>query len=418
MPTIDDFLRPKEWIPDIVLDIGKVIRQWGEDKYMPIRRQIDEDWKEHKLVKPLMKELMVDLGLSKGGWPAEVGGMDIPNTATFFVLVVEELSRFDAGFAIAAGINAGWPMLPIALSAHRNMELCREFGTRFCGDELYTCCMDMTELQGGSDIENIGRVHGKTIKTSARLEGGDWVINGHKIWPSNTNADLHGVLCSTNPGSSNDEDIAIIYVPVDTPGVTVGAPYHKAGMAADYNADIWFDNVKVPKRYRAHGPGDDAKYLREVILYGSVAGATLGLGPMKNTYEIIKKWASERVVFGKPLKEHSINAAVLAEIIIDIEASSIWLYTLARQIDYPDIYGVMPWDEEMEYRSRAASLFVTDAAVHVTNRAMELMGSYGYCRDYDLEKHWRDVKMTTLWMGSRQLDLLETARYWYDIETL
>ena len=58
MPTIDDFLRPKEWIPEIVLDIGKVIRQWGEGKYIPIRRQIDEDWKEHKLVKPLMKEVL------------------------------------------------------------------------------------------------------------------------------------------------------------------------------------------------------------------------------------------------------------------------------------------------------------------------------------------------------------------------
>jgi len=93
MPTIDDFLRPKEWIPDIVLDMGKVIRQWGEDRYIPIRRQIDEDWKEHKLIKPLMKEVMVDLGLSKGGWPAEVGGMDIPNTATFFVLSLIHISE-------------------------------------------------------------------------------------------------------------------------------------------------------------------------------------------------------------------------------------------------------------------------------------------------------------------------------------
>ena len=418
MPTIDDFLRPKEWIPDIVLDIGRVIRQWGEDKYMPIRRQIDEDWKEHKLVKPLMKELLVDLSLARGLWPAEVGGMDIPNSATFFCVICEELSRFDSAFALAVGVSCGWPMLPIALEPHRNMELCRELGSRFCGNEMYTCCMDMTEPAGGSDIENIGRLHGKTIKTSARLVGGDWVINGHKLWPSNADADLHGVLCSTNPGSGNDEDIAIIYVPKDTKGVAVGGPYHKAGMAADYNSDIWFDDVKVPKRYRAHGSGDDAKYLREILVYGNVAGACLALGPMKNTYEIIKKWTTERVVFGKPLKEHSINAAILAEIIIDIEASSLWLYTMARQIDNPDIYGIKPWDDAMVAKSRAASLFATDAAVHTTNRAMELMGSYGYCREYDLEKHWRDVKMSQLWMGGRQLDLIEVARYWYDIETL
>lgn len=75
-------------------------------------------------------------------------------------------------------------------------------------------------------------------------------------------------------------------------------------------------------------------------------------------------------------------------------------------------------DKAMLARARAVSLFVTDAAVNVTSRAMELMGSYGYARHYDLEKHWRDVKMTTLWMGSRQLDLIEVARYWYNIEAL
>ncbi len=417
MPTIDDFLRP-EWIPEIVLEAGKVIRQWGEARYMPVRRQIDEDWKEHKLVKPLMKEVLVDLGLSKAFWPAEVGGTDIPNAATFAVVAAEELARLDSGFAVAVAISAGWPMLPIILRPHRNMELCYEFGPKFCGNELYTCCCAMTELQGGSDVENIEFMHGKTIRTSARLEDGDWIINGHKIWPSSSNADLFGVACSTNPGSSNEQDFAFIYVPSDVPGITIGAPYQKAGMAADYNGDVWFDNVKIPKRYRAHGPGDDAKYFREILTYGAACGAAFALGPMKNTYEIIKKWASDRFVAGKLLKEHSINAAVLAEIAINIEASSAMLHMVARQIDYPDIYGLMPWDKAMLARARAVSLFVTDAAVSVTSRAMELMGSYGYARQYDLEKHWRDVKMTTLWMGSRQLDLIEVARYWYDIETL
>lgn len=417
MPNIDDFLRP-EWIPEIVLDVGKVIREWGEERYMPSRRQIDEDWKEHKLVKPLMKEVLVDLGLSKAFWPAEVGGTEIPNVATFTVIAAEELARLDSGFAVAVAIAAGWPMLPIILRPHRNMELCREFGPRFCGDELYTCCCAMTELQGGSDVENIEFMHGKTIKTSTRLEGGDWVINGHKIWASSSDADLLGVACSTNPGSSNEEDFAFIYVPADTKGVTVGAPYQKAGMAADYNGDVWFDDVRVPKRYRAHGPGYDAKYFREILAYGATCGAAFALGPMKNTYEIVKKWASERVVAGKLLKEHSINAAVLAEIAIAIEASSAMLHMVARQLDCPDIYGILPWDKAMLARARAVSLFVTDAAVHATGRAMELMGSYGYSRQYDLEKHWRDVKMTTLWMGSRQLDLIEVARYWYDIESL
>jgi len=72
----------------------------------------------------------------------------------------------------------------------------------------------------------------------------------------------------------------------------------------------------------------------------------------------------------------------------------------------------------MQYKTRSVGLFVPDAATHATNRAMELMGAYGYCRDYDLEKHWRDVKMTSLWLGSRQGNLMQVARYWYDIENL
>jgi len=418
MPTIDNFTRSKEWIPDTVLEVGKVIRQWGKDRYIPVRRIIDEDWSEHKLVKPLLKEVLVDLGVAPSLWPAEVGGLDISNTATFFVVLAEELGRMDSGFATEAVIAAAWPMLPILLRPHRNMDLCREFGPRFCGDELYTCTLCMTEPQGGADIENIGLLHGKTIQTIAKLDGDDWVINGHKLWPSNANGDLHGVVCSTNPGSTDEKDFALIYVPKETRGVTVGKPYQKAGMAADYNADIWYEDARVPKKYRAMGPGEDAKYFREVLTYGNIGTAAIALGVMKNTYEIVKDWASQRIISGKQLKEHSVNAAVLAEIIVAIEASSTWVYMMARQVDAPEIYGVPAWAEEMLYKTRALSLFATDAAVHVTSRAMELMGSYGYTRAYDLEKHWRDVKMTTLWMGSRQLDLMEVARYWFDIETL
>ncbi len=419
MPTIDDFTRPKEWLPDVAFAFGEVIREFGEKKYIPVRRKIDEDWKEHKIVELLLKEVLVDLGINKAIWPMEYGGMDVPREVLpfFTAVMAEELGRIDSGFAVAVLVSI-WPMLPIALEPHRNMRLIEEFAPKFCGNELYVGANAMTEPQGGSDIENIDRMQGRTIQTMAKLEGDEWVINGHKIWPTNSGrvGDLYGVICTTDP-KAGEEGIAYIYVPADTDGVTVGEPYQKAGMAADMNSDIWFENVRVPKEYRAHGPGLDAKYFREVITYGNLGTAGFSTGVIKATYEIIKDYATERVVAGKPLKEHSMNAVNLAEIATAAEISTHSLYMAARMIASPEIYGD-PWSPKIVAKTRAVSMFCSDMAVHCTNRAMELMGSHGYSREGDIEKHWRDSKMLTLWMGGRQLDILEIARYFYDCETL
>ena len=112
------------------------------------------------------------------------------------------------------------------------MELCREFGPRFCGEELCVGCHALTEPSSGSDIENFARMKGKTIQTTASLDGDELVINGHKIWPtsSGTIGNLFGTVCTTKKGSSSPEDFAFIYIPADTKGISVGKPYHKAGM--------------------------------------------------------------------------------------------------------------------------------------------------------------------------------------------
>ena len=130
----------------------------------------------------------------------------------------------------------------------------------------------MTEPQGGADIENMGILGGKTIRTTARFDGDEWVINGHKLWPTNSGgvAKLFGVPCTTKLGSNDPKDFALIFVPADAKGVTQGGPYEKAGMAADKNGDIWFEDVRVPSWYRAHGPGMDAQVFREIIPWGLV----------------------------------------------------------------------------------------------------------------------------------------------------
>jgi alkylation response protein AidB-like acyl-CoA dehydrogenase len=419
MPTIDDFIRPKEWVSDFVSDLGKVLRRWGEERYLPIRQQVDEDWEEHKIVEPLLKEVLVDLGINAAFFPAEAGGTDMPEPMTLVNVVCEELAKIDSGFATAC-ICSIWGLAPILFKPHRNMELLMEFGPKFCGDRLYVGCHAMTEPLSGADIENIGRMHGKTLQTTATLDGDDWVINGHKIWATNSGklGNLFTVVCTTRKGSSDPDDFALVLVPADRKGVSVGKPYKKAGMSADMNTDIWFDHVRVPKKYRLHGPGDDLKYWKRAITMGNIASAAMGVGIMKNVYEIIKKWTTERVIAGKPLKEHSICAAMLSEIAILIESTSAWMWTYAREMDHPEIYGWEPWDERFLLKTRGLALYANNAVEQACSRAMDFMGSYGYSREFDIEKHWRDQKVIGLWMGGKGLKTLENARYWYDLETL
>ena len=419
MPTIDDFICPKEWVSDFMIEVGKMVRKWGEERYVPIRQQVDEDWRDHELIEPLLKEALVDLGLNKGMFPVEVGGANSSEGATGVCITAQELARIDSGFATAC-LCSTWGIMPAILEPHRNMEICMEFGPKFCGPELYVGCHAMTEPASGADIENVGRMQGRTIQTTATQDGDEWVINGHKIWPTNSGklADLYTVVCTTRKGSTDPNDFALILVPADAEGVSVGNPYQKCGMNADMNSDIWFEDVRVPKRYRFHGPGDDLKYWRRAISAGNLGSAAMCVGVMKSVYEIIKKWTTERVIGGKPLKEHSLVADMLSEVAILIESTSAWMWCYAREMDHPEIYGWEPWDERFLLKTRGLSLYASNAVEQACSRAMDFMGSYGYSREFDIEKHWRDQKVIGLWMGGKGLKTLENARYWYDLETL
>jgi alkylation response protein AidB-like acyl-CoA dehydrogenase len=206
-------------------------------------------------------------------------------------------------------------------------------------------------------------------------------------------------------------------VPADAEGVAVGNPYQKCGMAADCNSDLWFDHVRVPKRYRFHGPGDDLKYWKRAITMGNIGSSAMCVGIMKNVYEIIKRWTTERVVAGKPLKEHSLVAGMLSEVALHIESTSAWMWAYTRELDHPELVGWEPWDERFVLKTRGLALFANNAVERACSRAMDFMGSYGYAREYDIEKHWRDQKVIGLWMGGKGLKTLENARYWYDLET-
>ncbi|MBW2142657.1 MAG: acyl-CoA dehydrogenase [Deltaproteobacteria bacterium] len=254
-------------------------------------------------------------------------------------------------------------------------------------------------------------------RSQAVQDGDQWVINGAKRFPSSAGvSSLYCVVCQTDVGKG-EEGIALIYVPVDAEGLSFGKFEVKAGLQADRNADIFFDDVRVPLSYRASEPGRDAILLKSNLTNGRVGTAAAAIGVAKATFEEVLKYTGDRVVAGKPIREHSIAAGMLAEMAAGIETAQAHCLQTAYMLSHPDQFAPSH-SNEMLCQASITKNYATEMAIMVTNRAMELMGSYGYIRDYHVEKYWRDVKELQLWLGGAQLGRFDVVRGYYPYKML
>lgn len=418
----DDVTRPLEVLSPLDETLGRMVRQWATEHVVPHRRQYDEDWKEHRLIEPAFKRLMGELGLQRVLFPEDLGGWGLGHSgylASASLRVMEEVARADSGMAVALGVTS-WPLLMISCEPHVNRRLCERFAPDFCAStEPRFAANAMTEPQGGADIENLDLLAGSTIRTTAVIEGDSWRINGHKLWPTNSGgvAHLFGVVCTTRPGSRDPRDFAFIFVPADTEGVTQGGPYEKAGMAADKNGDIWFENVRVPLWYRACGPGEDFHNFKEVIAMGNLGSLGFCSGVLLDVFEILQRFVDSHFFHGRPIREHDALAGVLADLVADLEGIRICAYQYARMLDRPDLYGPRASDVIVA-KGRALKYTACDRALGRMGEVMDLMEGFGVAREWDIEKHWRDLKIVQLWMGGKQLCQMEVARLYFGCETL
>ncbi len=397
---------------DLVL--RDLVRDFVDDEVMPARQKIDDD-ENHSIVTELLQGLS-NLGFMRAIFPEKYGGSDIHSAMTLGP-ALEEVARGDSGIAVAIACCL-WPFLPAIWAG--NEQVIDYFGPIFCGDDLKIGCFNMTEPGGpagggGCDIENPG-MQGRKISTMASLDGEEWVINGQKMWASNSGiADAYLMVCTTDP-QLGDEGIALIYVPGDATGLSFGKFEKKAGMAADRNTTTYLDNVRVPKGFRVAGPVDDSKYFHANLTIGRLASAAMSTGNAQGAFEEVLAFTSERVVgkTGKPIRDHSIAAGMLADMVIGIETARITYVSGAYRFDHPEEYGEIHSMEQLSYAS-IAKVYAADMSVMVVNRAMELMGSYGYVRDCNVEKYWRDSKIIQLWEGGAQLGRFDVCRAYYDL---
>lgn len=269
-PYLNVFLKEEDHM------LRDVFRNFVEKEIMPVRQKIDDD-KEHKIVNKILQGL-TNLGVQKAAFPGEYGGGNAKSLVSAAIMH-EELARGDSGIATSATVTT-WAFLPAIIAG--NKAVLDKFAPEFCGDKLKMGCFAMTEPGGahgggGCDLEN-PTLHGRKIRTIARLEGNEWVINGQKIWASNSGvADVYCVLCTTDP-DLGDEGIALIYVPSPCDGLSFGKPENKVGMQGDKNYPMFMENVRVPKEFRAAGPGHDAGLFHNNVIAARILTGALAVG--------------------------------------------------------------------------------------------------------------------------------------------
>ena len=383
-----------------------MIRKFVEKEIMPIREKMEEDY---SLVESVHNKI-VELGIQKAGYPTEYGGGG-GGSMMNLAIICEELAKGDAGISLTVGINAGIILAP-AIHAG-NKAVLDKFVPAFCGDKLTYACISMTDATGGADTEN-PILKGRGIATRAKLDGDEWVINGTKSWPTHAGiASVYLTVCTTD-SEAGDEGIALIYVPHDAKGLSFGKPEAKMGFKTSINGSIFYDNVRVPKDYRLAGPGHDAHFYHFAADCGAQwHSSTISLGIAQAAFDIALEYTKERKSWGKPVREWSMAAGILADMAIRIEMTRGAVYNLTWMLDHPDVYGP-PFGDAMVSKASITRSFASDMAVWVTNKAAELMGSNGISPEYHLEKYLRDAKITQLWLGGQQIALYRIIRGYYD----
>ncbi|NQT55431.1 MAG: acyl-CoA dehydrogenase family protein [Desulfobacteraceae bacterium] len=396
------------FITDEDRPIIESVKNFVNKEIIPIREDIEKD-KSHGLVQNILQGL-TKLGLIKAGFPEKYSKMERLSAVKIF-LISEEVARGDVGIAVAQAATR-WALSPMILG--KNEVLIDKFIPFFCEEEPHLACFAMTEQNSGCDIENLSMLQGKTIQTKAVLEGDEWIIRGSKRFASNSGvSDLYCIVCQTDP-SEGEKGIALIYVPAGSEGLSFGAFEDKAGLFADRNCDIYLDDVRVPREYRASDPGEDAKILKRNITAGRVGSAAMVVGSARGIFDEVLKYTGERVVAGKPIRNHSMSAAMLADMAIGIETAKAYYLQVTYMLEHPERFGEAS-SSTMLSRASIAKVYAADMAVSIANKAIELMGAYGYMKNYHVEKYWRDSKVIQLWLGGAQLGRLDIAQGYYNL---
>jgi len=320
--------------------------------------------------------------------PVEYGGAGADALAT--AIVIEEVARACASSSLIPAVNK-LGTLPLILSG--GAELKERYLTPVAaGEAMFSYCL--SEPEAGSDAAS--------MSTKAVRDGDYWVLNGVKRWITNAGiSEYYTVFAVTDP-SARSRGISAFVVEKSDEGVSFGAPEKKLGIKGSPTREVYFDNVRIPLDRMIGAEGTGFATAMQTLDHTRVTIAAQAIGIAQGALDFAKGYVKERKQFGKPVADFQGVQFMLADMGMKLEA--------ARQLTYVAAGKSERGDADLTYFGAAAKCFASDAAMEITTDAVQLLGGYGYTRDYPVERMMRDAKITQIYEGTNQVQRIVMAR--------
>jgi len=367
----------------------EMARKFAENEVKPLNDKFDDDWETHRYMPQVLKKA-AELGFMGLTIDPKFGGTGADGMTTMAIL--EELAAVNGGVACVIG-DTWFAQTPIIIAANdeQRERFLRPLASR---EEVNLGCICMTEPASGADIED-SRMRLRTVKTIIKEDGDDYIINGVKIWPSNAGIASHYVVIATTDPKLEDKGSCIIVVEKDTPGLSFGKVERKMGMPEDQNREVMFENVRVPKRNLLGKIGDGHRLLQTTVAYNRLGAGMISVGIARGAFEYALGYCKGRVVGGKSLIKHSLISAMFADMATKIDA--------ARLLVYRASWSLKAKNPHRARYSDMAKVYSTNMAMEVTSNCVQVMGSYGYSKEYPVEKYMRDAKIVQIYLGPNEM---------------
>ena len=364
--------------------IQDMVREFAESEIMPIARKLDE---EEKFPTELVKQ-MGELGLMGINVPEKYGGSGLDMVA--YATAVMGLARADASVAITMAAHTSLGTLPILL--HGSEEQKKTYLPKLASGEVIGA-FGLTETEAGSDA-------GST-KTMAVKQGDDYVVNGGKIFI--TNAGKAGLLSFTSQIEHEGKLLGIgaFVIPTVTAGLEIGPKEKKMGWRASDTRQLFFHNMKIPASAMLGEPTDGFRTFLKTLTSGRISVGALAVGTAQGAYERALQYSTEREAFGRPINNFQSVSFKLADMATDIEASKLLIYHAAWMKDQ---------NKDIVKEAAMAKLFASETAMRVATDAIQIHGGYGYVKEYDVERYFRDAKILEIGEGTSEIQRLIISR--------
>ncbi|MFB8248768.1 acyl-CoA dehydrogenase [Streptomyces sp. NPDC001046] len=375
-----DLYRPSEE-HDMLRD---AVRSLAEAKIAPHAAAVDE---EARFPREALQALVAN-DLHAVHVPEEYGGAGADALAT--VIVIEEVARVCASSSLIPAVNK-LGSLPVILSGSE--ELKKKYMAPLAkGEGMFSYCL--SEPDAGSDAAG--------MKTKAVRDGDFWVLNGVKRWITNAGeSEFYTVMAVTDP-AKRSKGISAFVVEKSDEGVSFGAPEKKLGIKGSPTREVYLDNVRIPADRMIGEEGTGFATAMKTLDHTRITIAAQALGIAQGALDYAKGYVKERKQFGKPIADFQGIQFMLADMAMKISA--------ARALTYQAAAASQRVDADLTYLGAAAKCFASDVAMEVTTDAVQLLGGYGYTRDYPVERMMRDAKITQIYEGTNQVQRIVMAR--------